>query len=286
MVNIGKYRTDLASEAHRLAQNGRRDLAPLPGVETAEERREEATLFRVHITDERGAETLGKPQGRYCTLEAEHFRPRGDPRFRAQAEMLSAEIRRLLPPGEGPYLAAGLGNEAVTPDALGPLAARNILATRHLKRAGHPLFSEFTEVAVCAPGVLGSSGMEAALQLKVLSRELKPGCLLVIDALAGAEAGRLCRTVQITDSGIAPGSGVGNDRAPLSRESLGLPVIALGVPTVIDAAFLGGDSMKGMFVTPKEIDEAVRCAARLIGYAVNLALQPKLSFEDLAELLD
>ncbi len=282
----GKFRTDLASEAHRLALNGRQDLAALPGVETAEEQREDCSLFRVHITDQRGAEALGKPQGRYCTLEAERFRPRGDPRFRAQAETLADEIRELLPPGGGPYLTAGLGNEAVTPDALGPLAARSILATRHLKRSGDPLFADFSEVAVFAPGVLGSSGIEAALQLGVLARELQPSCLLVIDALAGAEAGRLCRTVQITDSGIAPGSGVGNDRAPLSRESLSLPVVALGVPTVIDAAYLGGDSMKGMFVTPKEIDEAVRCAARLIGYAVNLALQPKLSFDDLAELLD
>ena len=286
MEKNGKLRTDLASEAHRLVQNGRRDLAPLPGVETAEEQRADCSLFYVHITDARGAEVLGKPRGRYCTLEAERFRPRGDPRFRRQAETLAEVIRRLLPPGEGPFLTAGLGNGAVTPDALGPLAAQSILATRHLKRSGDPLFQDFTEVAVCAPGVLGSTGIEAAQQLGALCRELQPACLLVVDALAGAEAGRLCRTVQITDSGIAPGSGVGNDRAPLSRESLGLPVIALGVPTVIDAAFLGGEAMKGLFVTPKEIDEAVRCAARLIGYAVNLALQPKLSFEELAELLD
>lgn len=286
MAIAGRPRTDLASEAQRLAQNGRRDLSPLPGVEASEEERAGCSLFRVRITDGRGAAALGKPEGRYCTLEAPRFPPRGDPGFPALTETLAGEIRALLPPGDGPFLVAGLGNAAVTPDGLGPLAARSVLATRHLKRGGDPLFASLSEVSVCAPGVLGSSGLEAALQLGVLCRELRPACLLAVDALAGAEPQRLCRTVQITDSGIAPGSGVGNDRAPLSRETLGLPVIALGVPTVIDAGCLGEGSLRGMFVTPKEIDEAVSRAARLIGYAVDLALHPGLSFDELAGLLD
>lgn len=286
MVINGKPRTDLASEARRMAADGENDLSPLPGVEARLEERGLCSLFRVQILDRRGEEALGKPAGRYCTLETGALVPRGDPRFRALAECLAGELRALLPPGEGPWLVAGLGNEAVTPDALGPLALKSVPATLHLKAGGDALFRDFDEVAVCAPGVLASSGLEAARQLGALCRELSPRGLLVVDALAGAEAARLCRSVQITDAGVAPGSGVGNDRAPLSRETLGLPVVALGVPTVIDAALLGDGSMRGMFVTPGDIDESVRRAARLIGWAIDLALHPRLGFEALAELLD
>lgn len=282
----GNYRTDLASEAHRLLRNGKADLSALPGVEAREEMRAGVSLFRVQISDERGARLLGKPVGRYCTVEPGASIPRGDDRFPALARTLAGVIRGMLAAPEGPFLVVGLGNEAITPDALGPMTARYVLATRHLKRAGNPLFSRFREVSVCAPGVLGSSGLEAALQIGALCREIRPKQLLVIDALAGAEAGGLGCSVQITDSGIAPGSGVGNDRAPLSRASLGLPVLALGVPTVIDAACFGDSSLHGMFVTPRDVDELVRTASRLLGYSLDLALHPSLRLEELSALLE
>lgn len=279
-------RTDLASEAHRLLKNGKADLGPLPGLEAAEETKNGFSLFRVRVLDERGARAIGKPVGSYCTLEAERFYPRGDERFPALVRTLAAEIRAMLGGAEGTTLVAGLGNREVTPDALGPGAARYVFPTRHLKTARHPLFASFAEVAVCTPGVLASSGVESARQIAALCREIRPARVVVFDALAGADPGRLCRCVQLADSGVAPGSGVGNDRAALSRESLGLPVLAIGVPTVVDAACFGEEAFRGWFVTPKDIDESLRCAARLLGYALDLALHPGLSVEDVSALLE
>lgn len=282
----GKLRTDLASEAQRLAKNGVRDLSPLPGVEAREEQREGCSLFHVRVLNEEGAQKLGKSVGRYCTLEAPQFVSRGDSRFPPLAEAAAELIRSFLGDLQGPYLVVGLGNRDITPDALGPLTSARVLATRHLKLGRHPLFVDFSEVAVCAPGVLGNSGLEASLQVASLCREIHPACVLAVDALAGAEAGRLCRTLQITDSGIAPGSGVGNDRAALSSASLGVPVFALGVPTVIDASYLGESSFRGLFLTPKDIDRSVHNSASFIACAINLALHPGLTLEELSALQD
>ena len=286
MENHIRIRTDLASEAHRLLQNGRKDLSPLPGIEAREERREGCSLFRVRVLDEQGARALGKPVGAYCTLETERLVSRGDPRFGPLAETLASLIREMLGSTDGLTLVAGLGNPEITPDALGPLAARDVFPTRHLKAAGAPLFEDCGEVAVCTPGVLAASGIESARQIAALCQEIRPDRAVVIDALAGAEPGRLCRTVQLADSGIAPGSGVGNDRAPLSRDTLGLPVLAVGIPTVVDGSRWGDESLRGFFLTPRSIDEAVRCGARLIGYALDLALHPGLRLEDVSGLLE
>lgn len=286
MDNHRGVRTDLASEAHRMLKNGKRDLGPLPGVEAEEEERNGFSLFHVRVLDESGAQALGKPVGSYCTLEAERFFPRGDGRFSALAETLAGAIREMLDGTSGATLVVGLGNTEITPDALGPTAVRFVFPTRHLKKAGHALFKDFSEVAVCAPGVLASSGIESARQIAAICREIRPARVIVIDALAGADPGRLCRSVQIADSGIAPGSGVGNDRAPLSRDTLGVPVLSIGVPTVVDAAYFGDKAFQGWFVTPKSIDDAMRCGARLLGYALDLALHPGLTVEDVSALLE
>lgn len=279
-------RTDLASEAHRILKNGKTDLDPLPGLEAEEETKNGVSLFRVRVLDEHGAQTIGKPQGSYCTLEAERFFPRGDDRFPALANTLAAEIRAMLGGTEGTTLAVGLGNREVTPDALGPEAARYVFPTRHLKAVRHPLFEPFAEVAVCTPGVLAASGVESARQITAICREIRPARVVVFDALAGADPRHLCRCVQLADSGIAPGSGVGNDRAALSQDSLGVPVLAIGVPTVVDAGCFGEEALRGWFVTPKDIDESIRCAARLLGYALDLALHPGLRVEDVSALLE
>lgn len=286
MENTAHVRTDLASEAHRLLQNGRKDLSPLPGVEAREETREGFSAFWVRVLDQRGAQTLGKSVGTYCTLEAERLYPRGDPRFAPLAEVLASLIQEMLGGAGTSTLVACLGNAEITPDALGPQAARCVFPTRHLKRQGLAPFEGCAEVSVCAPGVLAATGVESARQIAALCREIRPDRVVVVDALAGAEPGRLCRTVQLADSGIAPGSGVGNDRAPLSRETLGVPVLAVGIPTVVDAACFGEEKLQGWFLTPRSIDEAVRCGARLIGYALDLALHPGLSLEDIAALLE
>ncbi len=286
-MDINKsMRTDLASEAHRMLKNGRRDLSPLPGVEAAEEEKNGFSLFRVRVLDEQGSQALGKPVGSYCTLEAERFFPRGDERFLTLAETLADVIREMLGDEEGSTLVVGLGNTEITPDALGPEAVRFVFPTRHLKKTETALFEAFSEVAVCAPGVLAASGIESARQIAALCQEIHPARVVVIDALAGADPERLCRCVQISDSGIAPGSGVGNDRAPLSREMLDIPVLSIGVPTVVDASYFGDASFRGWFLTPKSIDEAIRSGARLLGYALDLALHPGLTVDDVSALLE
>lgn len=287
MENVFRVRTDMASEAHRIWRQGATSLDRLPGVEAEESQRDGFSLFRVRILDEEGAQALGKPVGQYFTLELDRFFSRGDEGFERAVQALAGLLRDAFVDVNGPSLVVGLGNSEITPDALGPTAAQYVFPTRHLKLAAHPLFQDFSEVAVCSPGVMGTTGMESALQIAAFCREIKPARVVVVDALAGSDPGRLCRTIQIADSGIAPGSGVGNDRSCLSRETLGVPVVAVGVPTVIDASAFGDDSgLRGLFVTPKDIDATIRAGARLIGYAVDLALHPGLEVDDVTALID
>ena len=240
-------RTDLASEARRIAQGDAGEMTALHGVEAHEETLHGFGVTAVEILDDNGAQKLNKPIGKYFSLELPSFMDRGGENFAGAAEAISE-------------------------------------VTRHLKPL--PGFESFCSTALCRTGVLGTTGMESAAQIRTLVRELKPDCLIVIDALAGADPSRLCRTVQVCDSGIAPGSGVGNDREPLNRDTLGIPVAAVGVPTVIDASTLGGgDAVAGMFVTPRNIDSDVRRAGRLIAYGVNLALHKDITLADIDMLV-
>ena len=183
-------------------------------------------------------------------------------------------------------LGAALGNPDITPDALGPLCASQVLATRHLKARDETLWEGFSSVSLCRPGVLGTAGVESAEQIRALCAALRPSLVIVVDALAGAEAAGLCRSIQVCDSGISPGSGVCNDRARIDRALLGVPVTAVGVPTVTDAAPFGGDeALRGLFVTPRDIDSAVRDCARVIAYGIDLALHRGLSVDDLDALV-
>lgn len=240
-------------------------------------------LTEVEILNEEGTAALGKAPGHYYTLELPTSLPRGDERFSDGAAAITELLCRCLPrERSGGILLAALGNPDITPDALGSLAAGSLLVTRHLKGGAHPLFRHFGNTMLCRTGVLGTIGMESAQQIRALCEQLSPACVIAIDALAGSELSRLCRSVQICDTGIAPGSGVGNDREVLDRAFLGVPVIAVGVPTVIDASTLSyKEEMNDWFVTPRSIDSAVRSAARLIAYGVNLALHEGLSIEDI-----
>ena len=278
-------RTDLAAEARRLLDTREGRPSALPGVRFLEETLFGLPLEILAIAEGEGARRLGKAPGHYYTLTLPERLGRGEGEFPRCVRAVAELIRRCLPARAEHVLAAALGNPDITPDALGPLAAESILVTRHLKQARPEDFAAFCSLALCRPGVLGTTGMESALQVKTLCQELRPDLVLVIDALAGAEAEHLCRTVQVTDAGIAPGSGVGNDRLAFTRESLGLPVVALGMPTVVDAALFGGDAVSGMFVTPRSIDSRVRAAGRVIGYGVDLALHHGISIEDVDALL-
>lgn len=280
-------RTDLASEANASWAAQAESASAPPGVQVRQETLSGLSVTAVEILNTEGEQALGMPKGHYLTLELPERFERGSGLFPAAAEALAALLGRFLSAlPEGPVLVAALGNPDITPDAIGPLTASYTLVTRHLKQKEAALFGRFRETAVCRPGVLGTSGVESALQLRALCALLRPVCVLAVDALAGTELEGLCRRVQLCDSGIAPGSGVGNDRQALNEESLGVPVIALGVPTVIDASSLcSEEGVSRLFVTPRDIDSAVRSVSRILGYGINLALHPGLGLADIDLLI-
>lgn len=277
-------RTDLASEAHE-------KLGSLPeNIEGLRLRREKLyglSLSSVEVTGDEAAGILGKPKGKYFTLELEGRFERGSENFprcaNAVAELISRCMGNLRSPRT---LVAALGNPDITPDALGPIAASHTLVTRHLKTADPENFRPFASTSLCRTGVLGTSGIESAAQIKNLCDLIQPELVIVVDALAGSDVEKLCRCIQICDSGISPGSGVGNDRESISPEYLGIPMIAIGVPTVIDASsFSNDDSLRALFVTPRDIDSLVRSAGRLVAYGINLALHEGLSIGDVDMLV-
>ena len=292
-------RTDLALEARELWQESAGKTGRLRGVRSSRRRLEGYSLTRVEILDRRGEEALGKPPGIYLTVDLTSFWQRKPDFFERAVRAVGTALRELSPP-EGPVLVAALGNRAMTPDAVGPLAAESILVTRHLIASMPRQFAGFRPVAVFRAGVLGTTGVESAEAVRGLVREVNPALVIAIDALASRRRSRLCTTVQLADTGILPGSGVGNCRAALSRETLGVPVLAIGVPTVVDAATLAADLLEesgqsveeetlrrghqGLTVTPRDIDAQVRDLSRVIGYGVNWALQD-LDIEEITALL-
>lgn len=290
-------RTDLAAEAHALWQENAEKTTELPGVRARDDTLNGFAVHRVEILDDEGERALGKPAGTYLTLDISPLR-RGDSEgFSRVTEAIALLLRPLLPP-EGTVLVCGIGNRAMTPDALGPLALEHLLITRHLGE----VLPDFRPVAAIGAGVLGTTGMEVAEWVRGAAQRIKPAAVVLVDALAARSLPRLCKTVQISDSGLVPGSGVGNHRKALSRETLGVPVLSVGMPTVVDAGTLaldllhecGGEtdraklpkSGRNLFVTPDSIDAEIRSGAKLIGYGLNLALQPNLTPEDLSALLD
>ena len=292
-----KRRTDLALEAAQLWQESAGEAGTLPGVESEEATREGYPVTTVRIRDEAGARALGKPVGTYVTLELDGLARREEDAFGRAARALAAELGALLglEPG-APALVVGLGNRAITPDNIGPKAADQTMVTRHLVERVPEHFGSFRPVAALAAGVLGTTGMESGELVQAVCRRLKPACVVAVDALASRSLKRLCRTVQLSDTGIAPGSGVGNHRAALDRASLGAPVLAVGVPTVVDGATLAADLLgtaelpllgegRDLLVTPKDIDSQVSDMAKVIGYGIGLALHPGLRVEDLDLLL-
>ena len=290
---MAKQRTDLAQESHELWQESAGTAARLPGVQIREGNEHGFAVHRTVITEPQGAKALGKPTGTYVTIELDGLLRREEDAFSRAALALSTLLEPMLPPA-GDALVVGLGNRAITPDLVGPLSADRTLVTRHLveQLPGH--FGSFRPVAALTPGVLASTGMESALLVRAAAEQLHPACVIAIDALVSRSAARLCRTVQLSDTGIVPGSGVGNHRMALNEETLGVPVISVGVPTVVEAStlimdLLGAedDNVPGadLFVTPREVDSRVSDLSRVIGYGISMALNPGLTVEDLDMLL-
>jgi spore protease len=290
-------RTDLAAEAAELYKESNPG-AP-DGVISDEYTREGFGVTKVTITNENGAAAIGKPCGSYITVDLDGLMRREENAFPRACQAIADELRPLLPSdAKAPVLVAGIGNENITPDAIGPVTARNTMATRHMVTRMPEYFGGFRPVAAVSPGVLGITGIETAEILRGICENVRPSAMVVVDALASRRMARVCRTVQIADTGLAPGSGMGGDSRPVNSETFGIPVIAVGVPTVVDSLTLTLDTLHdsgitdidedtlrgasgGMIVTPKDIDAQVADVSKLLGYALNMALHEGITIEDI-----
>ena len=289
-------RTDLAME-HAIFQ----DESSLPrGIRLRRETKQGVSATVLKIISRSAAKQLGRDRGVYITLELGQML-RGDrDSFNRTVQVLGGYLRDLLTlPPSLPVLVAGLGNRDVTPDALGPMTAENILVTRHMLRAMPGEFARFRPVAALSPGVPGTTGVDSGDMIRAMAARLEAAAVIAVDALAARDTGRLCGTVQLTDTGIVPGSGLGSRMEAINRASLGIPVFSLGVPTVTDAATLAEDLLTAsgiqspelpdtgtgrMVVTCADIDRRIRDVSRLLSFTINYALQPMLRVEDLWDL--
>ena len=269
-----EIRTDLALEEQERFQE---DNVEISGVELQEweQKQEGVRLSQVIIKNEEGAAAMGKPVGRYLTLEAPKLAEKDDDFHKEVTKILSEQIWELLRVHhveQSPILVVGLGNRDATPDALGPKVLEHLQVTRHLsleygkefcEKHGYPILSGLT------PGVMAQTGMETAEVIKGVIRETRPGVVIMVDALAARSVQRLGVTIQLADTGIHPGSGVGNHRNALTEEVLGIPVLALGVPTVVE---ISEPETGPMYVTPHNIDERVEMLSYTISESIHEAL--------------
>ena len=279
-------RTDIALERQEMLPD-----TDQKGIKVKRWEKEKAQVTEIEILNEYGANTLQKPIGRYITVDLPEFSHESE-LLDGRLTALTESIKNLLPENAEKILVAGLGNENITPDALGPLCARGIFSTRHIK--GEFIkdlgLETLKSVSSISTGVLGQTGIETAEYIKGIVNLVKPDAVIIIDALASRRLSRLGKTVQLTDTGITPGSGVGNFRKTIDKTTLGIPVISLGVPTVVDGntivSDLTGNENKSnqidatdMMVTPREIDTIISRAARLLSLSINCALQPEMKPE-------
>lgn len=322
MLDKYNIRTDLALEKKERFES---DNVEIQGVVVEEFYDEtlEIKITNVEITTEKGSKVMGKPVGTYITIEAPNMCDPDEGYHREISRVLATQIQQLLPMmRELSILVVGLGNRLVTPDALGPGVVDNLCVTRHIvKEYGKYAMGEdeVNLISAIVPGVMGQTGMETVEIIKGVVDETKPDCVIVIDALAARSTKRLSRTIQIADTGIHPGSGVGNHRRGINQDTLGIPVIGIGVPTVVDAATIVNDTMEnfieamensemlqgvgkilksydsnekyelireliaphlnGMFVTPKNVDETVKRISYTISESLNMVFKGK---EDLS----
>lgn len=293
------FRTDLALECRETIEE-----TEIDGVISHTQNAQNVTVSTIKVENEHGAQVLGKPKGTYITIDVKPFISNSEV-FDSAINMLSEKLTQLLP-SSGTILVAGLGNEKITPDALGPKSISLLLATRHIsdELAKSIGFTSLRSVAGIVPGVLGQTGIETVEIIEGVVKKIKPSAVIIIDALASRKLSRLGSTVQMTNTGVSPGSGVGNSRKNIDEKTLGVPVIAIGVPTVVDGATMAFDLLekigidanlqqyskkiqdeKFMMVTPKEIDLVIERAAKLVAMGINLALQPTLSSDEILEIV-
>lgn len=295
---MNMVRTDLAMEAKEAA-------GEISGVEMHQEKVGSAVVTRVCVLTHAGAEAIGKPIGTYITIEQANLFEKDAQISDELAVCIAKEISSLLSiPCDAPALVVGLGNRDLTPDSLGPRVMEEVLVSRHILSQMPELIDERVR-SVCAltPGVMGSTGMETGEVVTAVVQRIRPGCVLLVDALAARSTDRILATVQVSNAGVVPGSGVGNHRNALTKETLGVPVIAIGVPMVVHASTILRDAMENLMektgndfdvsvlinsmdsgnlvVTPVMIDEAVRNVASLVADGINGALQPQLTRDEI-----
>ena len=299
-----QIRTDLAMESQQAAGS-------MPGVHVKQWAESGVTVTEVSIEDLKASVRLGKPMGKYITLECPQVRSHDVNARIAMSNLLAEELARLIPEGTGEIMVIGLGNRNVTPDALGPMTVDKTLVTRHIFRELPDHVEEgMQSVCAIAPGVLGVTGLETMETVTGLVERIHPRAIIVVDSLAARASARVASTVQLSDSGIQPGSGVGNLRRAITEESLGVPVIAVGVPMVVYAATIVRDaleeisseysseealdsitdhvlegSMGDMIVTPREVDSLVEEAAQIVAMGINRALHAGLSDAQIREMM-
>jgi len=303
-----QIRTDLAMESCGAARGA------MPGVHVENWAEGEVNITKVAISRGEGARLLGKAPGNYITLECEGVRRRDLNARVSVADALGEELLNLLPAGDAPVLVIGLGNRQVTPDSLGPRTVDGTLVTRHIFRELPDQVDErMSPVCAVAPGVLGVTGIETMEVVRAIVESVKPRAVIAIDSLSSRALSRVGSTVQLTDTGIQPGSGVGNHRSALTGERLGVPVLAIGVPMVIYAATIARDafemlsgeedsperdrsldamtnellngSMGEMIVTPREVDNLIADAAEMLAGGINRALHPGLSDQEISIMM-
>lgn len=292
-----EIRTDLAMEAHEIASKNKSHT--LDGVIFREEAQDGYKLTRVEIISPEGERATGKPMGKYLSMDVGKIWNRGAEEVKGVCCHLASMLCELAGSPES-ILVVGLGNTDITADALGPLSLDHVIVTRHLRSEAPDIFNKmgFCDISAIAPGVLSKTGIETAETVKSVCNTLKPSLVIAIDALASGDMTRLGTVVQISDTGISPGSGVCNRRSSLNSDTLRAPVISMGVPTVVDAVTLASNVLgrdvegeaglsecENMFVTPKDCDKIIAFMSRVIGYAINVAFHKELSFEDITSVL-
>lgn len=295
-----QIRTDLALEANEIYGSGKPDS---DGIFSECESSDDIEINRVRISSKKGAEKLGKKIGSYVTLEMPKITDRNPDFSKIATLKFRDEMEKVLSAfSDGCILAAGLGNRSITSDSLGPRVVSGLLVTRHLKEYMPQSFGDSLRgVCAIAPGVLGTTGIETGEIIRSICVRIKPSVVVAIDALAARRVERVNTTIQISDTGISPGAGVGNKRFELSRKTLGIPVIAVGVPTVVDAATIAIDALeaymddtdreklaeellppyyKSLIVAPKNTDAMISDMSGIISAGLNMAFQPGLCYED------
>ncbi len=291
-----QIQTDLAEELrdHAMAKQAKEQQGEPDGILFHEKRKGDIRISQIEIINKEGENALKKPKGKYVTVSFPTADTLSYGAFLALCDAVAEELSALCPK-TGRILVCGIGNAAFAADALGVIAVRHVLVTHHIKQMMREKSDGFADIAAITPGTMAKTGMESADMIKSAVEAVKPDLVLAVDAMAAREAARLSRTIQLSDTGLSPGSGLGNHRTPLCQATLGVPVVAVGVPTVVDTATLVYDalqgksvnedalrSLSGLFVSPKTIDLIVQILGKAIGYAINRAFHGDFSYEEMA----